>query len=68
MAVPVRCDICGKLFSSRHLSSHKRLAHRGERGSGEVDEQQAMGKIIDLFGELSEENKKQVLDRLTPKA
>jgi DNA-directed RNA polymerase subunit N (RpoN/RPB10) len=68
MAEPVRCDVCGGLFSSRHLSSHKRLSH-GSKGAGQVpkshvNDQDAMRKIIDLFSGLSEENKKNVLDRL----
>ena len=69
MAEPVRCDICGGLFSSRHLNSHKRLSH-GSKTAGPVlksstSDQDAMRKIIDLFGGLSEENKKNVLYRLT---
>ena len=71
MAEPVRCDICGKLFSSRHLSSHKRLSHGvgktshapASDGSGPQD---AIRKIVDLFSGLSDENKKNVLNRLAP--
>jgi hypothetical protein len=57
------------LFSSRHLNSHKRLSH-GSKTAGAIAEkpandQEAMRRIVDLFGNLSEENKKNVLNRLT---
>lgn len=71
MATPVRCDICGKLFSSRHLSSHKRLSHGVRKtshtpASGGDGPQDAIRKIVDLFSGLSDDNKKNVLNRLTP--
>jgi len=64
----VRCDVCGGLYSSRHLNSHKRLSH-GSKTAGPVAEnptndQDAMRRIVDLFDGLSEENKKNVLYRL----
>jgi DNA-directed RNA polymerase subunit N (RpoN/RPB10) len=62
MPEPVRCDVCGKLFSSRHLSSHKRLAHaKGKLG---VAEQDGMKKILELYKALSAENKERVLAEL----
>jgi hypothetical protein len=68
MAEPVRCEICGGLYSSRHLGSHKRLAHGGKPAdqfpNSDVNDHDAIRKIVDLFGSLSEENKKNVLDRL----
>jgi hypothetical protein len=56
MAQVVRCDVCGKLFSSSHVASHKRLAHR--------DEEKAILKILSLFKNLSSESKKRVLESL----
>lgn len=53
MAQAVHCDICGKLISSSHIKSHKRLAH------AELAE-----KILALFKSLSEEEKKKVLEDL----
>jgi len=65
----VRCDVCGGLFSSRHLNSHKRLSHGSKSAvpiaENPANDQDAMRKIVDLFGGLSEENKKNVLYRLT---
>lgn len=65
----VRCDVCGCLFSSRHLNSHKRLSHGGKTSSpiaeNPTNDQDAMRKIVDLFASLSEVNKKNVLYRLT---
>jgi predicted nucleic acid binding AN1-type Zn finger protein len=63
MAEPVRCDICGKLYSSRHLSSHKRLAHPKHK-MGLTSEQQRMQTIIELFDSLSAEHKKRMLAEL----
>jgi hypothetical protein len=70
MAETVRCDVCGGLYSSRHLKSHKRLAHPNQNAAaqspeGNMNEQDAMSRIVDLFGGLSAENKKNVLYRLT---
>jgi len=69
MAETVRCDVCGGLYSSRHLNSHKRLAHPNQKAAaqspeGNMNEQDAMRRIVDLFGGLSAENKKNVLYRL----
>jgi DNA-directed RNA polymerase subunit N (RpoN/RPB10) len=64
MAEPVRCDVCGKLFSSRHLSSHKRLAHAKGKLAVSVAEQDGIRMILDLFKTLSAENKERVLAEL----
>ena len=63
MPVPVQCDICGKLFSSRHVSSHKRLAHARQKPALN-GEQDRMGTILELFRSLSSENKERLLARL----
>ena len=64
MPEPVRCDVCGKLFSSRHLSSHKRLAHDRQKPSRATDDQNAMKAILELFKTLSGENKERTLAQL----
>ena len=69
MPETVRCDVCGGLFSSRHLGSHKRLAHPGGRpveqaAESAMNDQEAMRRIVELFDTLSEENKKNLLNRL----
>ena len=53
MAQAVHCDICGKLLSSSYINSHKRLAHPD-----------LSKKILALFKNLSEEQKKKVLGHL----
>ena len=60
MPEPVRCDICGKLYSSRHLSSHKRLAH-AKQGAGSTSGETHIKTILELYKGLSEEHKKRVL-------
>ena len=59
MAEPVRCDICGKLYSSRHVTSHKRLAH-GKDKLSLTNEQNEMKKIVELYKKLSPANKESV--------
>ena len=60
MAQPVRCEVCGKLFSSSHLGAHKRLAHPKLISN----EPAAVKKILTLFETLSAEEKKKVLATL----
>ena len=64
MPEPVRCDVCGKLFSSRHLSSHKWLAHARQKLGEATDEQNGVKTILELYKHLSAENKRRVLAQL----
>lgn len=61
MPEPVRCDVCGKLFSSRHVKSHQRLAHP-QAGAG--DEHSSVKKIVEVYKSLSAENKERVRAQL----
>lgn len=61
MPEPVRCEVCGKLFSSRHVKSHQRLAHRKE---GSSDEQSSVEKIVEVYKSLSAKNKERVRAQL----
>ena len=63
MPEAVRCDICGKLYSSAHLSSHKRLAHAKHK-AGSTSEEDQMKTILALYKTLSTEHKKRVLAQL----
>jgi hypothetical protein len=64
MPVPVRCDVCGKVFSSSHVNSHKRLAHPKDRAAGATAPEQGMKTILEIYSALSAENKKRVLAKL----
>ena len=64
MPEPVRCDVCGKLYSSRHLSSHKRLAHAKDKLAGSAAKERGIQTILDIYNTLSSENKKRVLKAL----
>ncbi len=64
MPEPVRCDVCGKLFGSRHLSSHKRLAHAKGKLTGSAAEEQGIKTILELYKSLSAKNKEMVLKQL----
>jgi hypothetical protein len=63
MATVVRCDVCGKLFNSSYLGSHKRLAH-AKRSKSAPSEPEAIHKILELFRGLSPEGKKTALEQL----
>lgn len=64
MPEPVRCDVCGKLFSSRHLSSHKRLAHAKQKLERTTDEEDKIKTILETYKTLTPENKVRVLAQL----
>ncbi len=63
MPEPVRCEVCGKLFSSSHLKSHKRLAHVKGKVTG-ANGQDGMKTILELYNRLSPEDKERVLAEL----
>jgi hypothetical protein len=63
MSEPVQCDICGKLYSSRHVSSHKRLAH-AKASEGSTSGENQIKTILKLFKTLSGEQKKRVVAEL----
>jgi DNA-directed RNA polymerase subunit N (RpoN/RPB10) len=60
MAQTIRCDVCGKLFSSSYIGSHKRLAH--------PNEETAVQSILSLFKNLSQKSKTKVLENLASMA
>jgi hypothetical protein len=64
MPEPVRCDVCGKLYSSRHVNSHKRLAHAKDKVGGSTAPEREMKSILEIYNTLSPENKKRVLAQL----
>jgi hypothetical protein len=64
MAKTVRCDICGKLFSSRHVSSHKRLAHTKATSGGARAPENQVEAIVQLFENLPAEEKREALAKL----
>ncbi len=66
MHKPVICDVCGRLFNSRHLSSHKRLEHpQKRRPATPTGQKEAIQEIFSLYDHLSPRGKKKVLARLT---
>jgi len=66
MSEIVKCDICGGVYNQRHLSSHKRLSHGKSRTANlsTAGEPEKLGAVLSLFEQLSEEEKKKVLDQL----
>jgi hypothetical protein len=64
MPEPVRCDVCGKLFSSRHVKSHQRLAHAKDKSSGSGAEESKIKTILEAYKTLAPENKARVRKQL----
>ena len=64
MTEVVRCDVCGGLFSSRHVGSHKRLAHGSDAAASPLSEEDGMRMILALYKSLSAENKEKVRAKL----
>jgi len=67
MAKIVTCDICGGLYNQSHLSSHKRMSHGKRKTSppSSMSEPATLQMILSLYSQLSDERKKEVLERLT---
>jgi DNA-directed RNA polymerase subunit N (RpoN/RPB10) len=60
----VRCDLCGKLFSSRYVGSHKRLAHGKPKATVSTAPSDEIEMILRLFRGLPLEKKRRVLIQL----
>jgi predicted nucleic acid binding AN1-type Zn finger protein len=65
MPEPVRCDICGKLYSSSHVNSHKRLAHAKPKPQVAADAAEDGSAILEIYATLSPENKTRILAQLS---
>ena len=67
----VTCDVCGGIFSQRHLASHKRLAHNKNGAStaapttAPVSEKGVIEKIATLYESLSVNGRKRATRLLT---
>jgi hypothetical protein len=62
MPATVKCHVCGKLYNSKYVSAHVRLAHP-EIAKAEDParfEQKIIKQIVNLFNQLSPETRKQV--------
>jgi len=63
----VKCDVCGGIFSQRHLASHKRLAHTKIGASAAssttlpISERGVIQKISYLYESLSVDGRKGVM-------
>jgi hypothetical protein len=66
MSQIVKCDVCGRVYNQSHLSSHKRLSHGIGKTAGlsSAGEPQTLQAVLALYGQLSEEGKKEVRNQL----
>lgn len=62
----VKCGICGKLFNKRHVKSHMRLAHTKKpvSDSSAGDEQETVKEILQLYEQLSDQERQELQVRL----
>jgi hypothetical protein len=66
MSQIVKCDICGGTYNSSTINSHKRLSH----GKGKIlnpstaGEPQKLEVILAVYGQLSDEAKKELRNQL----
>jgi hypothetical protein len=60
----VKCDLCGKLFSSRYVGSHKRLAHAKPKATVLTAPSDETEMILRLFRDLPLEKKRRLLIQL----
>jgi hypothetical protein len=62
MATTVKCRVCGKLYNSRYVSTHVRLAHPEIARAADPArfEEKIAKQIVNLFNQLSPETRKQV--------
>jgi len=67
----VKCDVCGGIFSQRHLASHKRLAHAkvglaaAATPTAPITENDLIERIASLCKSLSAQGRKSVIRLLT---
>jgi hypothetical protein len=66
MSEAVKCDICGGLYNSRYLASHKRWAHpkKDKCEDSDLTESEARKRILELVERLSPEARKRLLKEL----
>jgi hypothetical protein len=63
MPATVKCQVCGKLYNSKYISTHVRLSHPEIARAADPAgfEQKIAEQIVNLFNQLSPETRKQVL-------
>ncbi len=64
----VKCDICGRHYNQRYLTSHKRLSHNMKGDAVLIDEGKAVETILALYKKISAEARTDLLRRLSAAA
>ena len=61
----VKCDVCGRHYNQRYLTSHKRLSHERRKPNVlQLDETEIVERILSLFVQATEKTRKETLERL----
>lgn len=65
----VKCDVCGGIFSPKHLASHKRLAHTRNLASSAapMTQKEVIQNIVLLYESLSLTGRERVVRLLAAK-
>jgi len=62
----VKCDVCGRQYNQRYLTSHKRLSHNAKNDpSISVDDARAVETILALYKKISAKARNDLLNRLS---
>ncbi|HXX46184.1 MAG TPA: hypothetical protein VEJ38_15755 [Candidatus Acidoferrales bacterium] len=62
----VKCDVCGRHYNQRYLTSHKRLSHNAKTDpSVSVDDSRAVEMILALYKKISAKARTDLRHRLS---
>lgn len=62
----VKCDVCGRRYNQRYLTSHKRLSHNAKNAVPvSLDETRAVETILALYKKISDKARVDLLRRLS---
>jgi len=61
----VKCDVCGRHYNQRYLTSHKRLSHHAKSDPISFDDSRAVETIVALYKKISASAKAELMRRLS---
>jgi len=61
----VKCDVCGRRYNQRYLTSHKRLSHNGKNHAPSADDTRDVETILALYKRISPKARKELRRRLS---
>ena len=61
----VTCDVCGRRYNQRYLTSHKRLSHNGKNHAPSADDTRDVETILALYKRISPKARIELKRRLS---